>query len=180
MKNLWNDMISLLPLQEFMPLTSVQGKLRYMDSLHTAWILHQVPPKLLRSSIYIELIVALVSTISRVSLPLSSIFASTLISETIIPFGILRLAEQLVSCSAPINALARLRFFANTVPTEPFKSVTGDTDRDHLLLGGVSLIAVREEEDKKRQEGRRKRRCSKKRENRENLHASQSDVALPR
>ncbi|RWV77950.1 hypothetical protein GW17_00061155 [Ensete ventricosum] len=27
MKNPWNDMIPLLPLQEFMPLTSVQGKL---------------------------------------------------------------------------------------------------------------------------------------------------------
>ncbi|RWV80220.1 hypothetical protein GW17_00058542 [Ensete ventricosum] len=27
MKNSWNDMIPLLPLQEFMPLTSVQGKL---------------------------------------------------------------------------------------------------------------------------------------------------------
>ncbi|RRT39160.1 hypothetical protein B296_00042642 [Ensete ventricosum] len=52
MKNPWNDMISLLPLQEFMPLTSVQGKLHasascsifYVDSLHVAWILHQVPP----------------------------------------------------------------------------------------------------------------------------------------
>ncbi|RRT39098.1 hypothetical protein B296_00045417 [Ensete ventricosum] len=28
MKNPWNNMISLLPLQEFMPLTSNQGKLR--------------------------------------------------------------------------------------------------------------------------------------------------------
>ncbi|RWW49024.1 hypothetical protein BHE74_00044860 [Ensete ventricosum] len=52
-------MIALLPLQEFMSLTFVQGKLRasalcsifYVDSLHTAWILHQVPPKLLCSSI---------------------------------------------------------------------------------------------------------------------------------
>ncbi|RRT39559.1 hypothetical protein B296_00047945 [Ensete ventricosum] len=58
MKNLWNNMISLLPLQEFMPLTSVQGKLCasapcsvfYVDSLHAAWILHLVPPKSLRSS----------------------------------------------------------------------------------------------------------------------------------
>ncbi|RWW61672.1 hypothetical protein BHE74_00031256 [Ensete ventricosum] len=79
-------MIPLLPLQEFMPLTSVQGKLRasapcfifYVDSLHTAWILHQVPLKSLRSSICIELIVALVSTIPRVSPLLSSISASTL------------------------------------------------------------------------------------------------------
>ncbi|RRT52367.1 hypothetical protein B296_00027482 [Ensete ventricosum] len=42
MKNPWNDMIPLLPLQEFMPLTFVQGKLCvfapcfifYVDSLH--------------------------------------------------------------------------------------------------------------------------------------------------
>ncbi|RZR88956.1 hypothetical protein BHM03_00016616 [Ensete ventricosum] len=86
MKNPWNDMIPLLPLQEFTPLTSVQGKLCasapcsifYVDSLHTAWILHQVPPKLLRSSICIELIVALASTIPRVSPPLSSIFTPIL------------------------------------------------------------------------------------------------------
>ncbi|RWV83495.1 hypothetical protein BHE74_00012712 [Ensete ventricosum] len=70
MKNPWNKMILLLPLQEFMPLTSVQGKLHasapcsifYVDSLHAAWILYQVPPKSLCSSIYIELIVALAST----------------------------------------------------------------------------------------------------------------------
>ncbi|RWV81538.1 hypothetical protein GW17_00057030 [Ensete ventricosum] len=57
MKNPWNDTIPLLPLQEFMSLTSVQGKLRdfplysifYVNSLHAAWILHQVPLKLLRS-----------------------------------------------------------------------------------------------------------------------------------
>ncbi|RWV81009.1 hypothetical protein GW17_00057612 [Ensete ventricosum] len=42
MKNPWNDIISLLPLQEFMSLTSVQRKLRastpcfifYVDYLH--------------------------------------------------------------------------------------------------------------------------------------------------
>ncbi|RRT32993.1 hypothetical protein B296_00041294 [Ensete ventricosum] len=53
MKNSWNDMIPLLPLQEFMPLTSVQGKqhasapcsIFYVDSLYAAWILHQVSPK---------------------------------------------------------------------------------------------------------------------------------------
>ncbi|RZS10261.1 hypothetical protein BHM03_00041449 [Ensete ventricosum] len=79
-------MISLLPLQEFMPLTSNQGKLCasapcfifYVNSLHAAWILHQVPLKLLHSSICIELIVALTSTIPWVSPPLSSIFLSTL------------------------------------------------------------------------------------------------------
>ncbi|RRT65260.1 hypothetical protein B296_00015917 [Ensete ventricosum] len=85
MKNPWNDMIPLLSIQEFMALTFVQGKLRasapcsifYVDSLHAAWILHQVPPKLLRFSIYIELIVAIASTIPRVRHPLSSIFIST-------------------------------------------------------------------------------------------------------
>ncbi|RWV90887.1 hypothetical protein GW17_00046870 [Ensete ventricosum] len=86
MNNPWNDMIPLLPLQEFMPLTSVQGKLRasapcfifYVDSLHAAWILHQVPPKLFHSSICTELIVALMSTIPWVKPLLSSIFTSTL------------------------------------------------------------------------------------------------------
>ncbi|RRT82675.1 hypothetical protein BHE74_00002077 [Ensete ventricosum] len=86
MKNPWNDMISLLPLQEFMSLTSVQGKLRasalysifYVDSLHAVWILHQVPPKLLRPSICIELMVALMPTILRVSPLLSLIFTSIL------------------------------------------------------------------------------------------------------
>ncbi|RRT79418.1 hypothetical protein B296_00004802 [Ensete ventricosum] len=43
------------------------------------------------------------------------------VSETTIPFGLLRLTEQLVPCSAPGNALARLRLFANIVPTTPFK-----------------------------------------------------------
>ncbi|RRT61289.1 hypothetical protein B296_00029695 [Ensete ventricosum] len=78
-------MITLLPLQEFMLLTSLQGKLCgfapcsifYVDSLHAVWILHRVSPKSLRSSICIELIVALASTIPRVNPPLSSI--STLI-----------------------------------------------------------------------------------------------------
>ncbi|RWW64537.1 hypothetical protein BHE74_00028254 [Ensete ventricosum] len=57
MKNSWNDTIPLLPLQKFMSLTSVQRKLRasalcfifYVESLHAAWILHKVLPKLLRS-----------------------------------------------------------------------------------------------------------------------------------
>ncbi|RZR71826.1 hypothetical protein BHM03_00007729 [Ensete ventricosum] len=64
-------MIPLLPLQVFMSLISVQGKLCasalcfifYVNSLHPAWILHQVLPKLLRLSICIELMVALVPTI---------------------------------------------------------------------------------------------------------------------
>ncbi|RWW58953.1 hypothetical protein BHE74_00034141 [Ensete ventricosum] len=86
MKNPWNDMISLLPLQEFMSLTSIQGKLRasalcsifYDESFHAAWILHLVPPKLLRHSICIELMVALTPTIPRVSPLLSLIFTSAL------------------------------------------------------------------------------------------------------
>ncbi|RWV91935.1 hypothetical protein BHE74_00015562 [Ensete ventricosum] len=67
MKNQWNDIISLLPLQEFMSLIYIQGKfcvsapcsIFYVDSLHTAWIFHRVLPKLLRFSICIELMVAL-------------------------------------------------------------------------------------------------------------------------
>ncbi|RRT31401.1 hypothetical protein B296_00056877 [Ensete ventricosum] len=85
MKNPWNDIIPLLPLQVFMLLTSVQEKLRasipssifYVDSLHAAWILHQVSLKSFRLSICIELIVALVSTVPWVSPPLSSISTST-------------------------------------------------------------------------------------------------------
>ncbi|RWW81156.1 hypothetical protein BHE74_00010468 [Ensete ventricosum] len=85
MKNPWNDMIPLLPLQEFMSLTYVQGKLCafapwssifYIDSLHMAWVLHQVPPKLFRPSICIELMVALTTTIPRVNPFLSLIFTS--------------------------------------------------------------------------------------------------------
>ncbi|RWW12323.1 hypothetical protein BHE74_00025729 [Ensete ventricosum] len=68
-----------------MSLTSVQGKLCasvlcfifYVDSLHAAWILHQVPPKLFRSSICIELMVALMLTIPWVNPPSSLIFTST-------------------------------------------------------------------------------------------------------
>ncbi|RWV82474.1 hypothetical protein BHE74_00024380 [Ensete ventricosum] len=79
-------MISLLSLQEFMSLTSVQGKLRasapcsifYVDSLHTAWILYQVPPKMLHPSICIELMVALAPTVPRANLMLSLISTSTL------------------------------------------------------------------------------------------------------
>ncbi|RWW05398.1 hypothetical protein BHE74_00019281 [Ensete ventricosum] len=86
MNDPYNDMILLLPLQEFMSLTSVQGKLCastpcfifYVDSLHTTWILRQVPPKLLCFSICIELMVALAPTIPQVSPPLSSIFTSAL------------------------------------------------------------------------------------------------------
>ncbi|RWW75158.1 hypothetical protein BHE74_00016835 [Ensete ventricosum] len=56
------------------------------------------------------------------------------VSETTIPFGLLRLAEQLMPCSAPVNALARLRPFANIVFTAPFKSLrnTSHFIRSHL------------------------------------------------
>ncbi|RWV91320.1 hypothetical protein GW17_00046401 [Ensete ventricosum] len=87
MKNPWNNMISLLPLQEFMSLISVQGKLRafapcsifYVDSFHVVWILHQVPPKLLHLSICIELMVVLAPTIPRVS-PLLSLISTSALS----------------------------------------------------------------------------------------------------
>ncbi|RRT45938.1 hypothetical protein B296_00033118 [Ensete ventricosum] len=78
-------MIPLLSLQEFMFLIYVQEKLRafvpcfifYVDSLHATWILHQVPPKLLRLSICIELMVALTPIIPRVSPLLSLIFVGS-------------------------------------------------------------------------------------------------------
>ncbi|RWW31452.1 hypothetical protein BHE74_00056237 [Ensete ventricosum] len=86
MKNPWNNMIPLLPLQEFMYLTSIQGKLRasapcsifYVILLLAVWTLYQVPPKLLRPSIFIELMVAPTPTIQQVSPPLSLISTSTL------------------------------------------------------------------------------------------------------
>ncbi|RWW73385.1 hypothetical protein BHE74_00018756 [Ensete ventricosum] len=76
----------LLPLQEFMSLTFIQGKLCasapcsivYVDYLYAAWILHQVLPKLLRPSICIELIVALAPTILQINPLLSPIFTSIL------------------------------------------------------------------------------------------------------
>ncbi|RWV87057.1 hypothetical protein BHE74_00046070 [Ensete ventricosum] len=86
MKNPWNDMIPLLPMQESMSLTSVQGKLRisalcsifYVDSLYAIGVLHQVLPKLFHPLICIELMVALVPTIPRVSPLLSPISTSAL------------------------------------------------------------------------------------------------------
>ncbi|RWV92304.1 hypothetical protein GW17_00045337 [Ensete ventricosum] len=80
----WNDMIMLLPLQKFIYLTSIQGKscasapysIFYVNSFDAAWALHQVPPKLFRSLICIELMMALAPTIPWVSPSLSSIFDS--------------------------------------------------------------------------------------------------------
>ncbi|RWW29985.1 hypothetical protein BHE74_00015904 [Ensete ventricosum] len=76
MKNPWNDMISLLPLQEFMSLTSIEGNpcafapwfIFYVDSLHATWALNQVPPKLLRPAICIELMVALYPLVHELAL----------------------------------------------------------------------------------------------------------------
>ncbi|RRT42945.1 hypothetical protein B296_00056775 [Ensete ventricosum] len=86
MKNPLNDMTSRLPLQEFMSLTSIQGNLCafapcsifYVDSLYMTWIFHQVPPKLFRPLICIELMVVLAPTVPWVSPLLSLIFISTL------------------------------------------------------------------------------------------------------
>ncbi|RRT81856.1 hypothetical protein B296_00008322 [Ensete ventricosum] len=69
-----------------MSLTSIKGKFRasalcslfYVDSLHATWVLHQVPPKLLRLSICIELMVALMPIIPWVNPSLSLILISTL------------------------------------------------------------------------------------------------------
>ncbi|RRT47584.1 hypothetical protein B296_00053647 [Ensete ventricosum] len=80
-------MIPLLPLQEFMSLTSVQVKLRvsalyfifYVNSFHAAWMLHQVPPKLLRPSFCIKLVDGgSRATIPQVNPPLSLISTSIL------------------------------------------------------------------------------------------------------
>ncbi|RZS29044.1 hypothetical protein BHM03_00062714 [Ensete ventricosum] len=57
---------------------SLHVSIFYIDSLHAAWILHHVPPKLLCLSICIELMVALAPTIPRVSPLLSLILISTL------------------------------------------------------------------------------------------------------
>ncbi|RWW54702.1 hypothetical protein BHE74_00038702 [Ensete ventricosum] len=113
MKNPWNNMIPLLPLQVFMPLTSVQGKLCasapcsifYVDSLHAAWILHQVPPKLLRLSICIELMVVLMPTIPWVSSPLRLIFTSTL---SVCSYDVVMVAPPLdLAMHLPINYFIR-------------------------------------------------------------------------
>ncbi|RRT75602.1 hypothetical protein B296_00009937 [Ensete ventricosum] len=107
-------MISLLPIQELMSLISVQGKLRasapcsifYVDSFHTAWILHQVPLKLLCPSICIELMVALAPTIPRVSPLLSLIFISAL---SVPSFDVVMVAPPLDLTMHPPNALPYAR-----------------------------------------------------------------------
>ncbi|RRT56026.1 hypothetical protein B296_00027565 [Ensete ventricosum] len=120
-----------------MPLTSVQGKLRasapysifYVDSLHVAWILYQVPPKSLCSSIYIELIVALASThgtypswISVRLEQLSSLRSSHWkFRRPPSPVDYSVLLNNLCLVLPPQMHFARLRLFANTVPTAPFK-----------------------------------------------------------
>ncbi|RWV83756.1 hypothetical protein GW17_00054596 [Ensete ventricosum] len=72
-------MIILLPLQEFMSLTFIHKKncafapsfIFYVDSVHMAQALYQVPPKLFWPSICIKLIVALAPTIPQVNSPMS-------------------------------------------------------------------------------------------------------------
>ncbi|RRT48550.1 hypothetical protein B296_00025836 [Ensete ventricosum] len=86
MKYPWNDTIPLLPLQEFISLTSIQGKLRastlcfifYVDSLYAPRVFHQVPPKLPRPLICIKFMVTFALTILWVSPPLSLISISVL------------------------------------------------------------------------------------------------------
>ncbi|RWW42282.1 hypothetical protein BHE74_00052191 [Ensete ventricosum] len=113
MKNPWNDMISLLPLQEFKSLTSVQRKfcasaqcyIFYVDSLHAAWILHLVPPKLLHPTICIELMVALAPTILCVSSLLSTIFTSAL---SVSSFNVAMVARTLdLAMHPPMHYLMR-------------------------------------------------------------------------
>ncbi|RZS23241.1 hypothetical protein BHM03_00056137 [Ensete ventricosum] len=85
MRDPWNDIISLLPLQELMSFFNLCPRkascLYFMFHflcrlIHAAWALHQAPPKLFHSSIYIEFMVALVSTILRVNLLSSSVCTS--------------------------------------------------------------------------------------------------------
>ncbi|RZR79418.1 hypothetical protein BHM03_00005135, partial [Ensete ventricosum] len=74
-RDIWNDVISFLPLQEFIFLTFVQKKLCafapcfifYVNSDHVAWALHKVSPKLLHFSICIELNSISTSTLSVAS-----------------------------------------------------------------------------------------------------------------
>ncbi|RRT37003.1 hypothetical protein B296_00038059 [Ensete ventricosum] len=142
MKNPWKDMIPLLPVQEFMPLTSVQGKLCasapcsifYVNSIHTAWILHQVPPKLLRSSICIQLIVALASTIPRVSPPLSLISIST---RSVPSYDVVLDCSPTQSRNASTNALHRSRSCDDSLSVAWSVELYGD-----ITLRNSSLICV--------------------------------------
>ncbi|RWW53385.1 hypothetical protein BHE74_00040124 [Ensete ventricosum] len=113
MKNSWNNIIPLLPLQEFMSLTSVQGKLHvstpcsifYVNSLHAAWIL-----QLLHPLICIEFMVALVPTISRVSPLLSLIFTSALVClHLMLPWQLPHLISQCIhQCITLCELMRRL------------------------------------------------------------------------
>ncbi|RWW67425.1 hypothetical protein BHE74_00025133 [Ensete ventricosum] len=121
MKNPWNDIISLLPLQEFMSSTSIQGKLCasascfifYVDSLHAAWILDRVPPKLFCSSICIVLMVALTLTIPRVGPLLISI--STL---SVPSYDIAMDCSSTRSRNASTNALPHSRSCNDSSPID--------------------------------------------------------------
>ncbi|RWW38474.1 hypothetical protein BHE74_00056287 [Ensete ventricosum] len=73
-------------------------------------------------------------------------YADDQVSDTTIPFGLLCLAEQLVPCSAPVNVLARLRLFANTVPhytlQEKVLMLHGIEFRSRLGMGTNTLSSV--------------------------------------
>ncbi|RZS06440.1 hypothetical protein BHM03_00037088 [Ensete ventricosum] len=132
MKNPWNNMISLLPLPEFMPLIFVQEKLRafalcsifYVDSLHTTWILHQVPPKLLRFSICIELLAALMPTIPWVSPPLSLIFTST---QRVPSYDVAMVTPSTSSRNASTNVLLHSRSYNDSSLLTRSIELCGDT-----------------------------------------------------
>ncbi|RRT66031.1 hypothetical protein B296_00000229 [Ensete ventricosum] len=114
-----------------MPLISVQGKFRasapcsifYVDSLHAAWILHQVSPKSLRSSICIELIVALASTILRASPPLSLIFTST---RSVPSYNVALDCSLTLSRNASTNALPHSRSCDNSSSLARSVELCGD------------------------------------------------------
>ncbi|RRT57068.1 hypothetical protein B296_00011749 [Ensete ventricosum] len=112
-----------------MSLTSVQGKFRasascfnlLRHSFLVARILHQVPPKLLRLSIYIELMVALMPTIPRVSPPLSSISTSTL---SVPSYDVIMIAPPLdLAMHSPMHYLIRDHTMTPRCSLDPLSSV---------------------------------------------------------
>ncbi|RWW04272.1 hypothetical protein BHE74_00046315 [Ensete ventricosum] len=124
---------------------SIQGKIRasapcsifYIDSLHVAWIIHQVPLKLLRSSICIELMVALTPTIPRVIPPLSLISTSTL---DVSSYDVAMDCSPTWSHNASTNALPHSRSYDDSSllarPVELCEN-QGLTYRSVLVPGGT-------------------------------------------
>ncbi|RZS12415.1 hypothetical protein BHM03_00043918 [Ensete ventricosum] len=107
----------------------------YVDSLHAAWILHQVPPKSLCSSIYIKLIVALVSTIPWVSPLLSSISASTL---SVSSYDVALDYSPTLSRNASTNALPHSRSCDDSTSLARSVELYGDI----TLRNSSSICAV--------------------------------------